>query len=381
MTEKKEKKEKVTPTTVEALKAVLDKAYGPNSLIEFDNEIAQVEVVSTGLPSLDLALGVGGLPRGRIIEVYGPEGAGKTAAVLRAIAWCQQNAGRLPRSTYSSAGAVVKPISGRCGFIDMEHAFDPLFARDVHGVKMGKGSGFHFAQPNSGTEALEMMEYMLNSGLFDIIALDSVAALTSKLEIDANLTDKGIAQIAQLMSDSLRKLIPAIDNSQTVVIFINQVREKPAVAFGSNETTPGGRALKFYASVRMRISKGESIMDGTLQVGHKWKAKIVKNKVAPPFSSTEIDLYYRPVEKKGKDAGFDIFSDLVECAKDMGVIVLSGSSYSFVDMSTGEVIFKCAGKVALKEHLIANPTHWDMVVDRMMGGVQIGKDSEPDEQE
>lgn len=362
-------------TTIESLTKALDKAFGPNSLIEFDNEVAPVEVVSTGLPTLDLATGVGGLPRSRIIEVYGPEGAGKTAVVLKAIAWCQANAGRMPRSTITLHGETVKPISGRCGFIDMEHAFDPSFAK-MHGVKIGKGTGFHFSQPNSGDEAIEMLEYMLNSGLFDIIVVDSVAALTSKLENNANVTDRGMAQIAQLMSDSLRKLIPAIDASQAVVIFINQIREKPAVSFGSNETTPGGRALKFYASMRIRVSKGESILEGTLQIGHKWKAKITKNKVAPPFSSTSIDLYYRDSEKKGKQAGFDIFSDLIDVATQLGIIEQGGSQYKYIDKGTGEFLMKANGIVACKAFLTENPHIMDMIIEDVNRSGASVEDSE-----
>jgi len=365
-------------TTIESLTKALDKAFGPNSLIEFDNEVAPVEVVSTGLPTVDLATGVGGLPRSRIIEIYGPEGAGKTALALKAIAWCQANAGRMPRSTVTFQGEKIKPISGRCGFIDMEHAFDPAFAR-MHGVRIGKGTGFHFSQPDSGDEAIEMLEYMLNSGLFDIIVVDSVAALTSKMENNANVTDKSIAQIAQLMSDSLRRLMPAINASQAVVIFINQIREKPAVSFGSNETTPGGRALKFYASMRMRVSKGKSIMEGTLQIGHQWKVKITKNKVAPPFSSTQIDLYYRDSDKKGKQAGFDTFADLIDVATKIGIIRQSGSQYQYLDKDTGEFLMKTNGLVACRTFLAENLAIMDMItedVNRSGASVESEEDSE-----
>ena len=340
-------------TTIDKFLAEMDKKFGPNALNELGEGMAEVETVPTGLTTLDLATGVGGLPRGRIVEVYGPEGAGKTSVVLKAMAEAQKLAGQMPRLTYKPEDmSLIKPISGRVGFIDVEHAFDPSLAR-VHKVQMGPGSGFHFAQPDSGEDALQMAEIMVNSGLFDIIAIDSVAGLATQTELDGDIGDQAMAATARLMSQALKTLTGAIRKSRTVVIFINQIREKPAVKFGSPETTPGGRALKFYSSMRMRVSKGESIMQGALQVGHKMGIKVVKNKVAPPYSKTDIDLYYRDTNK-GKLTGFDTFVDMLDAAQEMGIVELGGSQYRFVDRETGE-IHKVTGLVKWQEYLAGQP--------------------------
>lgn len=350
---------------IEKFQEEMDKKFGENALIEMDGELAEVEVISTGLPSLDLALGVGGFPRGRVIEIFGPEGAGKTTVALKAMAEAQRLGGTLPRTTYPHVD--VKPLTGRVGLIDVEHGFDPSLAK-LHGLKMGKGSGFFFSQPSGGDEALQLLEYMVSSGLFDIITVDSVAGLTTLDEQKSNIGDKLIATTAQLMSAGLKKLVGLINKSRTVVIFINQIREKPAVLYGSPETTTGGRALKYYSSVRLRISKGEQISEGSQQIGHILKIRVVKNKVAPPFETTEIDLYYRASDKKGKEAGFDVFSDLIKTAKSSGVVELAGSQYRYIDKETGEV-HKASGLVAWKAYLEQNSEIMDKITNEMLGGI------------
>lgn len=348
--------------TLDKFLADMDKKFGNNALVEFGEGVAQVEAISTGIPSLDYKLGVGGLPRGRIVELYGPESAGKTTVAIKIMAEAQKQAGQLPRTTYNWIPDNIKPISGRVGFIDVEHAFSPKLA-EMHGLNMGKDSGFFFTQPTGGDEALQMLEYMVCSNLFDVIVVDSVAGLTSLDEQEKQIGEKVMAGTAQLMSSGLKKLVPLISESKTVVIFINQIREKVAVMFGSPETTTGGRALKFYASIRMRIAKKESIMEGTSQVGHVMGIDIKKNKVAPPFQKTDIELLYK--DSKGRSAGFDIDGDFLEVGKLSGVIELRGSSYQFIDQETGE-IFKAVGQVKWRELVDSNPELKSKIVARIM---------------
>lgn len=352
----------------------IEKHFGPKALTELDDDILPVSVIPTGVPSVDLATGVGGLPRGRIIEIFGPEGSGKTTLAIKVMAEAQKNKGRVPRVTRGLTDQ-VKPLTGRVGLIDMEHAFDPSLAK-IHGLQTGKDSGFYLAQPDSGVQAMELLEYMVGSGLFDVVTVDSVASLVTDTELDASAGDQVIASVAQLMSFTLRRLTPMIAKTQTLVIFINQVRDKPGVAYGATETTPGGRALKFHASMRIRVNKKEPIVEGTTQIGHRMKVKIVKNKVAPPYGEAEVDLYYRASEKKGKEAGFDIFSDFVATAQTMGVVQLAGSQYRFIDPETGEV-HKAQGLVAWKQYLTEHPD----VMDRIMSLVLGGLDGDAAEQE
>jgi recombination protein RecA len=360
-----EKKKKLD--TIEALSAAMEKQFG-EPLLELGEGKAQVETISFGIPSLDLITGVGGAPRGRIIEIYGPEGAGKTTALVKLMASAQQLAGQMPKMTYDGDRSLIKPIAGRVGILDVEHAFDPSLAA-LHGLNMGKGSGFYFDQPTGGDEAMEKLRMMIESNLFDVIGVDSVAGLSTLEERNKEAGEKVIAGIASLMSTELKKLVPLINASRTVVVFINQEREKPAVMFGSPITTPGGRALKFYASMRMRITKKESIKDGALQVGHHMGIKINKNKVAPPFESTEIDLYYRETSK-GKQAGIDVWSDLLKTAKEVGVIKLSGSQYQYVDRETGE-LHKANGEVKWKEYLEGKPEVVEQIKNEIMGADDI----------
>lgn len=362
-------KKKMNNPTIEQFLKEMEEKFGPRALYEFGDDVAPVESIPTGILSLDLITGVGGWPRGRIIEIYGQEGSGKTAIALTAIAEAQRRAGQKPRRTYDASGAEIRPLTGRCGFIDVEHAFDPSFARML-GVNISKGSGFHFTQPNSGAEAMQMAEYMINSNLFDIIVIDSVAGLTTLDELEKDIGDKTIAGTAQLMSESLRRLVSMVNRSRTILIFLNQTREKPAVQYGSPETTPGGKAMKFFASMRLRVSKGEAIYDGSLQIGHKVKMKMVKNKVAPPYLSTEVDLYYQPSEKKGKDVGFDKFSDLLKVAQDIGVVELRGSQYRYTDKETGEV-HKANGQVAWKEYLKERPELIEKIRDEVLNGGMV----------
>lgn len=336
--------------TLEQFMATMNKKFGDRALVEFDDGVAAVEAVSTGLLSLDYALGVGGAPRGRIIEIYGPESAGKTTVAITICAECQQRAGQLPIMAIN-ANDEAKPLTGRIGFLDVEHAFNPEFAKTL-GLDLSKGSGFMFDQPDSGVEALQKLEYMIDSNLFDVIVVDSVAGLTTLDEENKDIGAQVMAGTAQLMSSSLKKLKGKINKSRTLVIFINQIREKPATMFGSPETTPGGRALKFYSSVRMRVSKAEQIMEGSNQIGHRMKISIKKNKVAPPYKDAVIDLVYRDTDKR--KAGFDKDADILDMAQKYGVVMLKGSSYSYVDTETGEV-HKAAGKVKWFEYLDNNP--------------------------
>lgn len=348
--------------SIEALNAAMEKQFG-EPLVELGDGIAQVETISFGLPSLDLATGVGGAPRGRIIEIYGPEGAGKTTVLIKLMAQAQKLAGKLPRMTYRGDRSLIKPITGRVGLLDVEHAFDPSLAA-LHDLQMGKGSGFFFDQPTGGDEAMAKLRMMIESNLFDVIGIDSVAGLTTLEEREKEAGDKVMAGTAQLMSAELKKLVPLINASRTVVVFINQERDKPAVMFGSPTTTTGGRALKFYASMRIRIARGESIMAGNLQVGHRMKIDIKKNKVAPPFEKAEIDLYYRSTDKK--EAGFDVWSDLLKVAQETGVVELRGSTYQYIDKETGEV-HKAAGQVKWKEYLEEHPEVYGKIVNEVMG--------------
>lgn len=355
--------------TIEALSAAMQKQFG-EPLVELGDGIAQVETISFGIPSLDLETGVGGAPRGRVIEIYGPEGAGKTTILVKLMAQAQKLAGKLPHMTYEwdkEKIKLVKPIAGRVGLIDVENAFDPSLAA-LHGLKMGKGSGFYFDQPTGGDEALSKLRMMIESNLFDVIGVDSVAGLTTLEQREKDAGDKVIAGTAQLMSSELPKLVPLINSSRTVVVFINQIREKPAVMFGSPETTPGGRALKFYSSMRIRVARGKQIMDGNQQVGHEMKIGIKKNKVAPPFGSTDIDLIYRDYYAGStlRSAGFDLWADFLKVADGTGVVELHGSSYQWVDKETGE-IHKANGKVKWQEYLAANTAVYDKIIAEVLG--------------
>lgn len=277
-----------------------------------------LEVISSGSLALDLALGIGGFPRGRVIEIYGPESSGKTTVALHAIAQAQKQ-------------------GGIAAFIDAEHALDPIYARHL-GVDT---QNLLISQPDTGEQALEICEMLVRSGAIDIIVIDSVAALVPKAEIEGEMGDSHVGLQARLMSQALRKLTGIISKSKTIVIFINQLREKVGVMFGNPETTTGGRALKFYATIRIDIRKGETIKQGTDVIGNRTRAKIVKNKVAPPFRLAEFDMMY--------GSGISHEGTLIDIGVNMDIIQKSGSWYSYNGERMGQ------GKENVKEYLKQNP--------------------------
>ncbi|MBE7056669.1 MAG: recombinase RecA [Ruminococcaceae bacterium] len=299
--------------------AQIDRDFGKGAVMKLgDNMHMNIDAISTGSLSLDMALGVGGLPRGRIVEIYGPESSGKTTLALHVIAEAQKN-------------------GGEAAFIDAEHALDPVYAKAL-GVDI---DNLIVAQPDTGEQALEIAEALVRSGAIDVIVIDSVAALVPKAEIDGDMGDSHMGLQARLMSQALRKLSGVINKSSTIAIFINQLREKIGVMFGNPETTTGGRALKFYASVRMDIRRVESIKQGTEVVGNRTKVKVVKNKVAPPFKDTEFDIIYgEGISKEG---------DVLDLAVAQNIVAKSGSWFSYKDQRIGQ------GRENAKQYLKDNP--------------------------
>lgn len=350
-------KDKATDKELRGFMDMMDKKFGERSLVEFEDGVASVSAISSGLLSLDNALGIGGFPRGRIVEIYGGEASGKTTLAIKCAVECQRRKGQLP-IMIAYKDEKEKRLTGRVGFLDVEHAFNPEYAK-MHGLDLSKGSGFVFDQPMSGVEAMQKLEYMIDSNLFDLVIVDSVAGLTTLDEDNKDIGQQVIAGTAQLMSSGLKKLKGKISQSRTVVIFINQIRDKPAVMFGSPETTTGGRALKFYSSIRIRVSRAESISKGTNKIGHQMKIMINKNKVAPPYKSTIIDLNY--------EEGFDTFKDMIGVSTALGVVELRGSSYVFVSRVTGE-IHKASGKVKWQEYLQENPEVYAEIEKHVMEG-------------
>ena len=305
---------------LDAAIAKLEKDFGKGTVMKLGDSSAHVnvETVPTGCLSLDLALGLGGVPKGRVVEVYGPESSGKTTVTLHMIAEVQKR-------------------GGIAGFIDAEHALDPVYAKNI-GVDINE---LYISQPDSGDQALEIAETMVRSNAIDIIVIDSVAALVPRQEIEGDMGDSHVGLQARLMSQALRKLTPVISKSNCVVIFINQLREKVGVMFGNPETTTGGRALKFYASVRMDVRKIETLKQSGEMVGNRTRIKIVKNKIAPPFKEAEFDIMF------GK--GISRSGDVLDLAVSIDVVKKSGSWYAYEGNKIGQ------GRENAKTYLEANP--------------------------
>ena len=302
----------------EALKQI-EKQYGKGAVMKLgDRALVEVDVISSGSLSIDNVLGVGGFPRGRIIEIYGPESSGKTTLALQAIAECQKG-------------------GGKCAFIDAEHAIDPKYAKAL-GVDVDE---LILSQPDSGEQALEISEVLIKSGAIDLIVIDSVAALVPQAELDGEMGDSNIGLHARLMSKAMRKLAGSMSANNCTAIFINQLREKVGVMFGNPEVTTGGRALKFYASIRLEVRKSEAIKNGSEVVGNKVNVKCAKNKVAPPFKSCTVEIYY--------GEGISHLSEVVSLGVELGIIDKSGSWFSYKGEKIGQ------GSDSVRAYLKANP--------------------------
>lgn len=311
---------------LDAAIAQIEKQYGKGSVMKLGDNSANmnVETVPTGSLSLDIALGLGGLPKGRIIEVYGPESSGKTTVALHCVAEVQKR-------------------GGIAGFIDAEHALDPVYARNI-GVDI---DNLYISQPDCGEQALEITETMVRSGAVDIVVVDSVAALVPKAEIDGDMGDSHVGLQARLMSQALRKLTAVISKSNCIVIFINQLREKVGVMFGNPETTTGGRALKFYSSVRLDVRKTESLKQAGEIVGNHVRVKVVKNKIAPPFREAEFDIMFgQGISREG---------DVLDLAVNAGIVNKSGAWYAYEGDKIGQ------GRENAKNYIHENPAFFDML--------------------
>ncbi len=316
----------------------IEKQFGKGAVMKLGDPTAQmnVETIPTGSLSLDIALGLGGIPRGRIVEIYGPESSGKTTVTLHMV-------------------AEVQKMGGIAGFIDAEHALDPVYARSI-GVDI---DNLYISQPDNGEQALEITETMVRSGAVDIVVVDSVAALVPKAEIDGEMGDSHVGLQARLMSQALRKLTAVISKSNCVVVFINQLREKVGVMFGNPETTTGGRALKFYSSVRLDVRRIESLKQGGEVIGNRTRVKIVKNKVAPPFKEAEFDIMF------GK--GISREGDILDLAAEQNVIVKSGAWYAYEGNKIGQ------GRENAKQYLRDNPEVCRTVEEKVREHYGFGK--------
>ncbi|HUY86025.1 MAG TPA: recombinase RecA [Acidimicrobiales bacterium] len=291
---------------LEAALSQIEKQFGKGSIMRMgESAHMAIEVIPTGAIALDLALGVGGLPRGRVVEIFGPESSGKSTLAMHVVAEAQRN-------------------GGICAYVDAEHAMDPAYAKAI-GVDI---DALLISQPDTGEQALEIADMLIRSGALDVIVIDSVAALTPRAEIEGEMGDSHVGLQARLMSQALRKLTGTLNKSDTIAIFINQLREKIGVMYGSPETTPGGRALKFYSSVRLDIRKVETIKDGAEMTGNRTKVKVVKNKVAPPFKIAEFDIMY--------GSGISREGSLLDVAVDLGLVKKSGAWYTYNGEQLGQ---------------------------------------------
>lgn len=317
---------------LEAALGQIEKQFGKGSIMKLGEASAKmlVEVIPTGALTLDIALGVGGVPRGRVIEIYGPESSGKTTVALHIIAESQKR-------------------GGIAAFVDAEHALDPVYAKNL-GVDI---DNLLISQPDTGEQALEIAEALVRSGAIDVVVVDSVAALVPRAEIEGEMGDTHVGLQARLMSQALRKLSGAISKSRTTAVFINQLREKVGIMFGNPETTPGGRALKFYASVRLDVRKIETIKQGSEMIGSRTRVKVVKNKVAPPFKQAEFDIIY--------GQGISRESCLIDLGTEYKVLNKSGTWYSYNDDRIGQ------GKENLREYLQNNPAIADEIEAKIRG--------------
>ncbi len=303
---------------LDAALSQIEKQYGKGSVMKLgDTSHMQVETVPTGSLSLDIALGAGGVPKGRIVEIYGPESSGKTTVALHMVAEVQKR-------------------GGIAGFIDAEHALDPVYARNI-GVDI---DNLYISQPDNGEQALEITETMVRSGAVDIVIVDSVAALVPKAEIEGDMGDSHVGLQARLMSQALRKLTSVVSKTNCIVIFINQLREKIGVMFGNPETTTGGRALKFYASVRLDVRRTEALKQGGEVIGNHTKVKVVKNKIAPPFKEAEFDIMF--------GQGISTIGDILDLAANCGIVNKSGAWYAYNDAKIGQ------GRENAKQYLKEN---------------------------
>ncbi|PKW15196.1 recombinase RecA [Saccharopolyspora spinosa] len=328
-----------TPDKGKALElalAQIDKQYGKGSVMRLGDESrAPIEVIPTGSISLDVALGIGGLPRGRIVEIYGPESSGKTSVALHAVANAQK-------------------LGGTAAFIDAEHALDPEYAKAI-GVDT---DALLVSQPDTGEQALEIADMLIRSGALDVIVIDSVAALVPRAEIEGEMGDSHVGLQARLMSQALRKLTSALYNAKTTAIFINQLREKVGVMFGSPETTTGGKALKFYSSVRLDVRRIETLKDGSDAVGNRTRVKVVKNKVAPPFKQAEFDIIY--------GVGISREGSLIDMGVEQSIIRKSGAWYTYEGDQLGQ------GKENARKFMRENPDIANEIEKRIKEKLGIG---------
>ena len=325
--------------SLDAALSQIEKQFGKGSIMKLgsDNAIAEISSIPSGSLGLDIGLGIGGFPKGRVIEIYGPESSGKTTLALHVLAEAQKQ-------------------GGVCGFIDAEHALDPVYAKNL-GVNIEE---LLISQPDHGEQALEIMDNMLRSGALDVIVVDSVAALVPRAEIEGEMGDTHVGLQARLMSQAMRKLTGTVARAGTAVIFINQIREKIGIVYGNPETTPGGRALKFYSSVRMEIRRVTTIKDGQNSLGNRTRVKVVKNKVAPPFKQAEFDIMY--------NEGISYLGDILDLAEKADIIEKMGSWYSYGETKIGQ------GRENAKSFLSENEDVRNEVVSKVRAFIGLDTD-------